>query len=1239
MRRLKIGIRPQLIILVGFSSLFSLLILAIVTGLYFTSNLSDLRAERLEVISQLKTVQVKQAVEYIFYQVYWLTTKDSIFSPLSSYRAGNSSTEIFSGAQSTLDQFLTSSELFAAARLYNLDLNVMADSYNNITAISMPAMDVLYPLSANASIPSTLLDQNSNDIQAYFTGPISNSSDPDSAYFMGITLPIYSNSSIIINTPSLSGYLTVLASAQQIQLAINDTTAGGSGTASNYNVVAVRPVFGSATSGVDNSGTASTSSHPIGFQAIFPVKDNTLLPNTIYNINTSSAIKEALTKSTGSSVGVRSYTGAEIATGFTQIQLDPDTVWAIIIEQTRATFLEPVRSLTKIIIGVVIGIGVFMCLITFPLAVFFIRPITKLREATEAITKSKKEYDEQQLSSSSHNSSYDEPNISNNSNQNTKASKRNSVNSSNSGGSVYSTAIRLPGRVPGSKKFFKDEFTELSEAFNIMTTELDKQYTHLEERVKSRTKQLEASKIEAEAANEAKTVFIANISHELRTPLNGILGMTSIAMDEKDPAIIQDSLKLIHRSGELLLHILTELLTYSKNTLNRSKLEKSNFQILEVVYQVKSIFDKLAIDQRVNFKILIRPNIFRKLIIYGDSNRIIQIVMNLVSNSLKFTPVDGSVHVGFKLLGEYDAERSKADNYAQVHVLKPRSNSNSSQGGNTTLTKSSGSIKSNTYYKTKPVPKVDNPDAAPSLLSIEKEKLSEDDNLSILTLSTTEYENKIFESQFSHYKPLPRLPNDTVALQQLQPRKIEELDTNRLRTEKTHSRNLSSSSSSIPSTDKFPTATILNKNANNRPEYTSSNMANSELVKNNKAFKIRRIYKPKTWVIQIEVTDTGPGIEPALQEKVFEPFVQGDQTLSRSYGGTGLGLSICRQLATMMKGTLSLKSAIGVGSTFTFTVPLPQTGEIMVSDEEMNEFCEDEFNANSKINRKVSFKNTFDDEVYGDDDVFEHDTTEGSDDHDDVQGSQPVEPSTTDEGYEEDESIVEDLVNVEAKPLLIKHSSRRPTRISPPYPLTEEERSSSGSSGGSNPKVEKPKFDRNHFDKPLLLTRSSTGTASSSTGSERMEIHNNILDELNHLKILVAEDNLVNQEVIKRMLKLEGFDNVTLACNGAEAVELVKESLDRNEPFDLVFMDVQMPKVDGLLATKMIRNNLQYEKPIIALTAFADESNVKECLSSGMSGFLSKPIRRTNLRKIIIEFSPILLSNVVTTPHSYHGDE
>ena len=97
------------------------------------------------------------------------------------------------------------------------------------------------------------------------------------------------------------------------------------------------------------------------------------------------------------------------------------------------------------------------------------------------------------------------------------------------------------------------------------------------------------------------------------------------------------------------------------------------------------------------------------------------------------------------------------------------------------------------------------------------------------------------------------------------------------------------------------------------------------------------------------------------------------------------------------------------------------------------------------------------------------------------------------------------------------------------------------------------------FEKPHLLTKSSTGTASSQ-GIEGATTPNNVPDELSHLKILVAEDNMVNQEVIRRMLKLEGFTDITMACNGAEAIELVKDINEESGLFDLILMDVQMPK-------------------------------------------------------------------------------
>ncbi|RCK66239.1 Histidine protein kinase SLN1 [Candida viswanathii] len=1228
MRRLKIGIRPQLIVLVCFASLFSLLILGIVTGVYFSENLRSLRSERLLVISQLKRTQVQQAIQYIAYQAITVAEIDQVTVPLSKYRAGNNSESVFQDAQDSLLQFVISTDAFVAATLYNLDLEVVAGAANNASLLSLSAQDVLFPLRQNSSIPSAL-DKSTG---VYFTGPIANySTDILSPYFMGITIPVLSNSSIILNEPSISGYLTIVASAESIREALNSTSQ------EDYQTYAILPVFGDPVDGIDNLliNSQTSGDQIIGFQMVFPVPGFTVQPGNIYNINSSSSLKTALSSNSGTATNLKSYSGKTVAIGYSRITVEDNLNWTIVVMQIQSVFDGPANKLRKIIIGVVIGIGVFMCLITFPLAVWFIRPITKLKEATEAITQYKKE--KLNTTNSAQPDGSDQPLLIDN-------GKRNSVHSS-SNASSYSTGIRLPARIPRSKKFFKDELTELSEAFNIMTEELDKQYTHLEDRVKSRTKELEASKIEAESANEAKTVFIANISHELRTPLNGILGMTSIAMEEDDSDRIHDSLKLIHRSGELLLHILTELLTYSKNTLNRSKLEKSNFQILEIVYQVQSIFNKLAHDQRVNFKILIKPNLFRKLILYGDSNRIIQIMMNLVSNSLKFTPVDGSVGVSFKLLGEYDQQRSLEVDFRKVYVLNdpsstppppPPSDEKPHPPKPKTLAHSTAPLPPLPGSKLQPQPdnrkkdyfssrKITNIEEEPDDLEKDVDKYlsssNDDDTMSIVTLSTSQYETKIFESQFKA-KPLPQVPVDASPTASLSDQGLKSSDEEQgLKSsddDTVHEKQVVNSSSSNDSTtvavarpryNMMPQAKDFKSfpTFDKKPVY-DSNMSNNEVVKNNKAYRIRNMYQPKVWVIQMEVTDTGPGIEPAMQDKVFEPFVQGDQTLSRSYGGTGLGLSICRQLATMMKGTLTLKSTIGKGSTFTLTLPLPQTGEIMVPPEDMPSFCEDEFNPAARINRKVAF----------DDEPVEV--------GDEKTSSESADPRSDSESFLHPHTSLSDSPNVDSDSSDNKHEGGN---VDTPPKLKRRETSSSSSASSSE--ANKHRLD---LDKPLLYTRGSTGTANSkaqsipSSSSDKKEGSSNdhtVLDDLSHLKILVAEDNMVNQEVIKRMLKLEGLTNLKMACNGAEAIDSVKESMEAGEPYDLVFMDVQMPKVDGLIATKTIRNNLHYNKPIIALTAFADESNVKECLAVGMSGFLAKPIRRTNLRKIIVEF---LLSEI-----------
>lgn len=124
------------------------------------------------------------------------------------------------------------------------------------------------------------------------------------------------------------------------------------------------------------------------------------------------------------------------------------------------------------------------------------------------------------------------------------------------------------------------------------------------------------------------------------------------------------------------------------------------------------------------------------------------------------------------------------------------------------------------------------------------------------------------------------------------------------------------------------------------------------------------------------------------------------------------------------------------------------------------------------------------------------------------------------------------------------------------------------------------------------------------------------------LRVLVADDNSTNIEVVSRMLKLEDIYDVTIAKDGQEAYDLVKINMENNLRFDVIFMDIQMPNLDGLQSTRLIRK-MGYSAPIVALTAFSEESNVKECMESGMDEFLSKPIRRPALKQVLKKFATI----------------
>jgi osomolarity two-component system sensor histidine kinase SLN1 len=104
--------------------------------------------------------------------------------------------------------------------------------------------------------------------------------------------------------------------------------------------------------------------------------------------------------------------------------------------------------------------------------------------------------------------------------------------------------------------------------------------------------------------------------------------------------------------------------------------------------------------------------------------------------------------------------------------------------------------------------------------------------------------------------------------------------------------------------------------------------------------------------------------------------------------------------------------------------------------------------------------------------------------------------------------------------------------------------------------------------------------------------------------------------------KANSVTDVSLAKDGQEALDIVREAMAKGERFDLVFMDIQMPNLDGIQSTKLIRE-MGFSAPIVALTAFAEESNMKECMESGMDFFLPKPIRRPALKQVLKRFTTI----------------
>ncbi len=350
--------------------------------------------------------------------------------------------------------------------------------------------------------------------------------------------------------------------------------------------------------------------------------------------------------------------------------------------------------------------------------------------------------------------------------------------------------------------------------------------------------------------------------------------------------------------------------------------------------------------------------------------------------------------------------------------------------------------------------------------------------------------------------------------------------------------------------------------------------------------------------LSCSVSDTGIGIPEDKQKLIFDVFSQADSSMSRKYGGTGLGLAICAQLTAMMNGRIWVESKVDRGSTFHFTVEVqkqPGAVEKTVVDAEplsgLRVLVVDDHPTNRRFLVDMLTEWSMKPAEAGT--GLEALAALSGDDGEAIQLVLLDETMSEMEDYGLAREINQCVEGRNLGVILLVSAGQR---ADPDY----------GRSFGIACTVSKPV-------KQSDLLNAIMETVAGTCGPALEEGSNGTAEGGLPRRILLAEDGVVNQRVAVLMLESRGHE-VTVANNGREAVDRFKTAA-----FDLILMDVQMPEMDGLEATRTIRGleSGDVHIPIIAMTAHAMRGDRERCLEAGMDDYLSKPIQAKLLYAVV----------------------
>ncbi len=349
-------------------------------------------------------------------------------------------------------------------------------------------------------------------------------------------------------------------------------------------------------------------------------------------------------------------------------------------------------------------------------------------------------------------------------------------------------------------------------------------------------------------------------------------------------------------------------------------------------------------------------------------------------------------------------------------------------------------------------------------------------------------------------------------------------------------------------------------------------------------------------VVRFAVRDTGIGISQEQQKKLFQKFSQADASTTRRHGGTGLGLAISKQLVELMDGEIGVTSEPGTGSEFWFTVRLgkqTQPERLSTSEADLRGVRALVVDDN-ETNREVLLAHL---KSWG---VRAQATPDGPTALEAMmraeQSGDPFRAALLD-------MQMPGMDGADLAQAIQANDRLRETRLMLLTSLDQLADADSPQSLGFSACLTKPVRQTELF---LCLSAMLADSPASASESVLFTPAAVIALRRRGSRILLAEDNPVNQEVALGVLRKLGI-RVDAVANGFEALEALK-----TQPYDLVLMDMQMPKMDGLEATRIIRQSssgvLNHEIPVIAMTANAMRGDRERCIEAGMNGYVSKPV-------------------------------